>query len=265
MDQLDRLILSAIREDMPEGDITTDALFTDETSTARFIAKEAGVISGLDVAARVFAIVDPAVEFTPSVSAGATVGKGDVIAVVTGQTASLLKAERIALNFLQRLSGIATKTAAFVATVAGTKTVILDTRKTTPTLRFLEKKAVADGGGMNHRLSLSDMAMIKDNHIRAAGSITAAVATVRRQIPAGIRIEVEVESTTQFLEAVATAADVIMLDNMDLSTMTECVRLNAGRKRLEASGNMTIERVRDVARCGVDYISVGALTHSFPR
>ncbi len=263
MERIDSLILAAIREDMPEGDITTDALFSDETSTARFIVKEAGVVSGLDVALRVFAIVDPEVVFTPLVSAGARVARGDVIAVVTGRTSSLLKGERIALNFLQRRSGIATKPAACVAAVAGTGTVILDTRKTTPTLRFLEKRAVADGGGTNHRQSLSDLAMIKDNHIRAAGSITTAVAAVRARIPVGIRIEVEVESVPQFLEALATPADIIMLDNMDLAAMAECVRLNAGRKRLEASGNMTIERVRDVAACGVDYISVGALTHSF--
>jgi len=263
MERLDRLILEAIREDMPDGDVTTDALFTDQTSQAHFIAKQDGVLSGIDVARRVFQIVDPDAIFEEKKHNGDRVAKSDVVAVVFGRTASILKAERIALNFLQRMSGIATKTAAFVAATAGTGARILDTRKTTPTLRFLEKRAVADGGGTNHRQSLSDMAMIKDNHIKAAGSISAAVAIVKAKVPCAIRIEVEVESVAQFREAVATAADIVMLDNMTTPAMAECVRLNAGRKKLEASGNMTLARIPEVAATGVDYISVGALTHSF--
>jgi nicotinate-nucleotide pyrophosphorylase (carboxylating) len=264
MEKLDRLILEAIREDMPEGDITTDALFTDQTSKARFIAKQDGVLSGINVARRVFAIVDPDAIFETTLQNGDRLVKGDIVAIVYGRTASLLKAERIALNFLQRMSGIATKTAAFVAACAGTSAKILDTRKTTPTLRFLEKQAVRDGGGTNHRMGLSDMAMIKDNHIKAAGSIAAAVAIVKTKIPCGVPVEVEVETVAQFLEAVETAADIVMLDNMETAAMAECVRLNAGRKKLEASGNMTLGRISEVARTGVDYISVGALTHSAP-
>ncbi len=263
METLDRLILEAIKEDMPEGDVTTDALFTDQTCKAHFIAKQDGVLSGLDVARRVFSIVDADATFEARKRNGETVRKGEVIAVVYGRTASILKAERIALNFLQRMSGIATKTAAFVSACAGTKAMILDTRKTTPTLRFLEKRAVADGGGMNHRMSLSDMAMIKDNHIQAAGSISAAVAIVRAKVPAGIKVEVEVESVPQFQEALSTSCDIVMLDNMATPAMAECVRLNAGKKKLEASGNMTLARIPEVAATGVDYISVGALTHSF--
>lgn len=262
MEKLDRLILEAIREDMPEGDVTTDALFTDQTSKAHFIAKQDGVLSGIDVARRVFAIVDPDATFEAHAADGAPVRRGDVIAIVYGRTASLLKAERIALNFLQRMSGIATKTAAFVAQTAGTAAKILDTRKTTPTLRFLEKQAVRDGGGTNHRMGLSDMAMIKDNHIKAAGSIAAAVAIVKSRVPCGIPIEVEVETLAQFLEAAETAADIIMLDNMDTATMARCVSLNKGGKKLEASGNMTLGRIAEVAATGVDYISAGALTHS---
>ncbi|MDP3129710.1 MAG: carboxylating nicotinate-nucleotide diphosphorylase [Bacillota bacterium] len=263
MEQLDRMILEAIREDMPSGDVTTDALFTDQTAKAHFIAKQDGVISGLEVARRVFSIIDPDATFEPKKQNGDTVRKGEVIAIVYGRTASILKAERIALNFLQRMSGIATKTAAFVAACAGTSAAILDTRKTTPTLRFLEKRAVLDGGGKNHRMSLSDMAMIKDNHIKAAGSISAAVAIVRAKIPAGIQIEVEVESVPAFQEALGTDCDIVMLDNMATPWMAECVRLNAGKKKLEASGNMTLSRIPEVAATGVDYISVGALTHSF--
>jgi len=178
-------------------------------------------------------------------------------------TKSLLKGERVALNFLQRMSGIATLTRTFVQAVAGTSAKILDTRKTTPTLRVLEKMAVKAGGGTNHRMSLSDMAMIKDNHIQAAGSIANAVATLKAKYPYGILIEVEVESLDQYREALGTAADVVMLDNMSLERMAACVNIPHPGKRLEASGNMSIERVGAVAKTGVDFISVGALTHSY--
>ncbi|MDD3126085.1 MAG: carboxylating nicotinate-nucleotide diphosphorylase [Candidatus Izemoplasmatales bacterium] len=263
MDTITELIRHAIEEDLPVGDITTDALFTDEKSLASFIAKEDGVISGIEVAKLTFEAVDPQVKFTEYAHDGDFIKKGTKIATVMGLTKSLLHGERIALNFLQRLSGIATLTHEFVTTIAGTKTIILDTRKTTPTLRILEKQAVKDGGGANHRMSLSDMAMIKDNHIKAAGSITKAVQIVKEKIPKDILIEVEVETLAQYQEALMTEADIIMLDNMSVALMEQCVKIPHLGKKLEASGNMTLNRVLSVAKTGVDFISVGALTHSY--
>ncbi len=257
------LIRRGVAEDMPNGDITSEALFTDQRSTAVFYAKEAGVLAGIEVAKSVFSVIDDSVLFTAFVQDGETLKKGTKIASVSGLTKSILKGERLALNFMQRMSGIATLTRRFVDAVEGTGTKILDTRKTTPTLRRLEKMAVKAGGGANHRMSLSDMAMIKDNHIQAAGSIRQAVETVKRKLPFGILIEVEVETLDQYKEALQTPADVIMLDNMSLELMAACVKIPHPGKKLEASGNMTLERVPSVARTGVDYISVGALTHSF--
>jgi len=263
MNDIQRIIASALLEDMPNGDITTESLFKNETSTARFIAKSSGVISGILVAKETFLQVDPAVTFEIFKGDGSVVQKGEVIASVSGLSKSLLKAERVALNFLQRMSGIATMTRDFVKEVEGTHALILDTRKTTPNLRVLEKQAVRDGGGTNHRMNLSDMAMIKDNHIKAAGSIKAAVSTVKSKIKPNIQIEIEVESIPELYEALETDADIIMLDNMSCDMMTECVKINHGKKRLEASGNMTLDRIKEVAKTGVDYISVGALTHSY--
>lgn len=257
------LITRALQEDMPNGDITTDALFHDEQSTAVFLAKEDGILSGIDVAEAVFHLVDPTIKFIIFRENGDPLRKGDRIAVVSGKSSSLLKAERVGLNFLQRMSGIATLTNQFVQAIKGTKAQILDTRKTTPTLRILEKQAVRDGGGTNHRMSLSDMSMIKDNHIKAAGSITKAVELVRQKVGKEIRIEVEVESISEYREALATSADIIMLDNMPVVLMAEAVSIPHPGKKIEASGNMNLSRVNEVARTGVDYISVGALTHSF--
>ncbi len=263
MSDISLMIQNALLEDMPNGDITTDTLFKLETSVARFIVKASGVISGVLVAQETFKIVDPTLEFTIYLTDGTHVKKGDVIARVFGLTSSILKAERVALNFMQRMSGIATLTDLFVSQTIGTKTKILDTRKTTPNLRCLEKQAVRDGGGTNHRMNLSEMVMIKDNHIQAAGSITSAVSILKNKIDSSIKIEVEVESIEQLKEALLTETDIIMLDNMSCSMMAECVKINAHKKLLEASGNMTLERVKDVALTGVDYISVGALTHSY--
>jgi len=257
------LIQRALLEDMPKGDVTTDALFHQEHSTALFIAKESGVLSGIDVAEATFKAIDPTVNFVIKKTNGTLLQKGDQIAIVSGKSASLLKAERVGLNFLQRMSGIATLTHAFVAAVEGTGTTILDTRKTTPTLRMLEKQAVVAGGGTNHRMNLSDMAMIKDNHIKAAGTITDAVAIVRAKTAKGFPIEVEVESLEQYQEALRTSADIIMLDNMNLELMATCVRIPHPGKKIEASGNMVLSRVNAVAKTGVDFISVGALTHSY--
>lgn len=263
MDAITDLVRRALAEDMPNGDVTTDALFTVQTATAVFQAKEPGILAGLEVARKVFETVDPGVLFTAFAKDGDALHKGQKIAVVSGSARSLLKGERVSLNFLQRMSGIATLTRQFVDAAAGTRAKILDTRKTTPTLRILEKAAVRAGGGVNHRMSLSDMAMIKDNHIKAAGSITEAVRIVKEKLPVGILIEVETGSLEEYKEALGTAADVIMLDNMSLEMMAACVNIPHPGKKIEASGNMTLERVPCVARTGVDFISVGALTHSF--
>ncbi|MGI6392590.1 MAG: carboxylating nicotinate-nucleotide diphosphorylase [Candidatus Izemoplasmatales bacterium] len=263
MDEIRKIIRNALHEDAPKGDISSKYLFFKEVSSGKVIAKEEGVISGIEVIGEVFKAVDKKIDYVPKVNDGDRIKKGDVVALVSGRTKSLLMAERVALNILQRMSGIATLTSRFVDQTKGTKAVILDTRKTTPGFRLLEKMAVRHGGGQNHRLNLSEMVMLKDNHIKAAGSITEAVARVRPRIGPKVAIEVEVENPAMFKEALTTACDIIMLDNMDLETMRECVALNDGRKKLEASGNMTLERVKEVAAIGVDYISVGMITHSY--
>lgn len=263
MKEIDQMIQLALQEDMPNGDISTDFLFTDQVSTANFIAKENGIISGMNLVERTFYFVDSEVQFTPLCQNGDEVKKGQIIAMVSGKTASILKGERVGLNFLQRMSGIATLTNQFVKKTANSNTTILDTRKTTPTLRLIEKQAVRDGGGQNHRLNLSDMVMLKDNHIKAAGSITSAVEIVKKHVSKEIKIEVEVETMSQFLEALKTECDIIMLDNMSNDLMAECVKINQHTKKLEASGNMTLDRIEAVCATGVDYISVGALTHSY--
>jgi nicotinate-nucleotide pyrophosphorylase (carboxylating) len=261
--QIKAIVRRALKEDMPEGDITVDNLFTTQTSSARLIAKQDGVVSGIEVAKEVFAQVDPEVLFEAKVGDGQAVQKGDILASVSGSTASLLKAERVALNFLQRMSGIATTTRRYQELCVGTNANIYDTRKTTPGLRMLEKQAVRDGGACNHRLNLSTMAMLKDNHLAAFKSIAQAVAKVRDAIGPDRLIEVEVETVKAFVDAWRTDCDIIMLDNMPVDFIEECVRLNRGRKILEASGNMTLERIPAVAKTGVDMISVGALTHSY--
>ena len=258
------LITLAIAEDIGPGDVTSEAVLpADMRLQGRIIAKATGTIAGLPVAAAVFERLDPALRFTPHLRDGDRVTPGDLVAQVNGPGRSMLAAERTALNFLQRLSGIATLTRAFVDRVAGTPTIILDTRKTHPGYRALEKYAVRVGGGQNHRMGLYDMALIKENHIQAAGSISAAVERVRAAHP-HLPIEVEVKTLDELRETLALDVDRIMLDNMNLEQIQAAVRLAAGRVPLEVSGGVTLERVADIAATGVDYISVGALTHSAP-
>jgi nicotinate-nucleotide pyrophosphorylase (carboxylating) len=260
---IEEAIEAALGEDMPEGDITSESIIpASARSEAFFLAKEDGIAAGLEIAARVFAKVDPSTIFIERFKDGSAFQQGDKLARVKGPTIALLKGERTALNFLQHLCGVATATRHFVEAVAGTRTKILDTRKTTPGLRLLEKYAVRTGGGANHRISLSDMVLIKDNHLRFVGSVAEAVRRARAKIRPGVKIEVEAASLLQVREALAAGADWIMLDNMPLETMGHAVALAGGRVPLEASGNMSLDRVRAVAETGVDFISVGALTHS---
>ncbi|MDY0023387.1 MAG: carboxylating nicotinate-nucleotide diphosphorylase [Candidatus Izemoplasmatales bacterium] len=257
------LVKQALNEDIPKIDVSSEFLFSNEVSEGKFIAKEKGVISGIDVTKEVFKQIDEDIEFIIYKDNGSKVKKGDVIAIVKGLTKSILKAERVGLNFLQRMSGIATLTNKFVEEVKDYNAKILDTRKTTPLLRVLEKRAVKDGGGFNHRMNLSEMVMLKDNHIKASGSIKEAVKKVRNAIGKSLKVEVEVENIEQFIEALSSDLDMIMLDNMTDEMMKECVEINKGKKKLEASGNMTLKRVKKVAETGVDFISVGGLTHSY--
>ncbi len=259
--EIDLFLQNALNEDMPEGDITTDNIIDPtEISYAEFIAKENGVISGINYCKRTFELISNDCDFKIYKKDGDKVVKGDLIATIKGNTRTILKGERTSLNLLQYMSGIATTTNNYLSYMSG-KTQLLDTRKTTPGLRFFAKKAVKDGGGTNHRYGLSDMVLIKDNHIKAAGSITKAVEMVYGKV--NCKIEVEVETLEQFIEALKTKCDIIMLDNMDNELMSKCVKINNGLKKLEASGNMTFERLDSVCKTGVDYISVGALTHSF--
>ena len=258
------LIELAIAEDIGPGDLTSQALLPEGFELhGRIIAKSAGVIAGLPIAEVVFTSVDPDLIYTPHMYDGAKVVPGDLLVEVVGPGRGMLAAERIALNFLQHLSGIATLTRSFVDAVAGTQAIILDTRKTHPGYRVLEKYAVRMGGGQNHRMSLNDMLLIKDNHIEAVGSIRAAVERARAANP-DLPIEVEVKNLAQLREALTLDVDRIMLDNMDLDEMRTAVRLSAGRLPLEASGGVTLERVTAIADTGVNYISIGALTHSAP-
>lgn len=261
--ELDNFIRAALIEDVGSGDITTEACVPAEnTSKGWFIAKEGGVICGLEVARRVFALVDEAVVFTPKVKDGDRVSKGDVIAEIHGPSRGILTGERVALNLLQRLSGTATATAKAVAQVQGTNARIVDTRKATPLLRPLEKYAVRTGGGCNHRYNLADGVLIKDNHIEAAGGIAAAVRAARERVPHTMKIEVETETLEQVRQALEAGADIIMLDNMDNEQMSAAVKLIDGRAVTEASGNMGDRDLAAVAKTGVDIISIGALTHS---
>ena len=260
---VDRIISLAIEEDIATGDVTTDSIIPESTSAvATMTAKADGVISGLPIVEKVFRRFQPDIVFRPVVHDGDRVRKGDVILRVEGSYPALLKAERTALNFFQRMSGIATETARYVAELEGTHTRLLDTRKTAPGMRVTDKMAVKDGGGTNHRMGLYDMAMIKDNHIKMAGSIAKAVEQVRAHVPAGIKIEVETTNMDEVKEALDSRADIIMLDNMSVEEMRDAVNVIGGRARTEASGNMTISRLREVAATGVDFISVGALTHT---
>lgn len=261
--EIDPLIEAALGEDMPRGDITSESLVPrDSISDAVLLAKQDGVLAGIDVARRVFRKIDPGIRFKKLFEDGRSFSRGDVLAELGGRSLSLLKGERTALNFLQRLSGIATKTRRFVE-AAGKKTKILDTRKTTPTLRLLEKYAVRMGGGMNHRFSLSDMVLIKDNHLRLVGGIREAVERARTRVGPRAKIEVEVTNPAEAREAVAAGAGMIMLDNMPLARMREVVRELCGRVTIEVSGKVGLGEVPRIAALGVDFISVGGLTHSY--
>ncbi len=258
-----RVIRTALEEDIGAGDITTAAALTgDEMGIARATAKTEMVVAGIDLFGEVFLALDPTLGFTARRRDGEKVGNEDLLAEISGRLASILTAERTALNLFQRMSGIATMTRRYVDAVAGTPAKILDTRKTAPGLRILDKYAVRVGGGCNHRFALYDGVLIKDNHIAAAGGIGPAVKRVRAGIPHTLKIEVEVKNAAELDEALAAGADAVLLDNMSLAEMAGAVAHVGGRIPLEASGNMTLARVREVAGTGVDLISVGALTHS---
>jgi nicotinate-nucleotide pyrophosphorylase (carboxylating) len=259
MDEMTRHYLD---EDLGAGDITTNATIPEDSiARADIIAKEAGVLAGHGMATELFLLLDPYLEYQEIHRDGQAVQKGWIVATLTGRTRAILTGERVALNILQRLSGIATATRQFVEAIAGTKAVILDTRKTTPGFRMAEKYAVRIGGGSNHRLNLSEMALIKDNHITASGSIKEAVQRVRAL--SAVSVEVEVRDMKELQEALDEKVDRIMLDNWSIEDLSKGVVLTGGRIPLEASGNITLERVREVAETGVDFISVGSITHSF--
>lgn len=269
-EDVEHIVRRALEEDIGNGDVTTHSIVPPEAKlNGRFIAKERGVIAGWDVVQRTFACLDKTVRLEPIVLDGACASPNQVIATICGPAQAILTGERTALNFLQRMSGIATLTRKFVDAVQGTSAVILDTRKTIPGLRMLDKAAVRIGGGENHRFCLSDMVLIKENHIAVAGGITEAVRRVRSTklagVPQGIRnlqIEVEVKNLAQLEEALALQVDRILLDNMSLAELRQAVVMVNHRIPLEASGNITLENVADVAATGVDFISIGQLTHS---
>jgi len=263
LQEVDFIIDHAFREDIGSGDITSNSLIPESTTAkASMTAKADGVVAGLPIAKKVFEKLDSKLIWKPLIKDGDRVKKGDLIVEIEAGFRALLTGERLALNLLQRLSGIATETAKYVKEVEGTKVKILDTRKTVPGLRTFDKYAVKMGGGTNHRIGLFDLAMIKDNHIKIAGSIAKAVSQVRQAIPTDIKIEVETTTLEEVLQAADAGADIIMLDNMSNEMMTEAVELINGRSLIEASGNMNIQRLKGVAATGIDLISVGALTHS---
>ncbi|HEY3389968.1 MAG TPA: carboxylating nicotinate-nucleotide diphosphorylase [Prolixibacteraceae bacterium] len=263
IEEIRPIIDYALKEDIGSGDITTNSLIPlDLQARATMVAKSTGIIAGLAIAEYVFRTLSNDITWKTFVNDGDKVSKGDLILEISGSYRALLTGERVALNFMQRMSGIATMTANYVAELKDFKTKILDTRKTVPGLRLMDKYAVMAGGGTNHRIGLYDMVLIKDNHIKIAGGITNAVAQIKKNVPAGIKIEVETTSIEEVREALAASVDIIMLDNMSNSTMAESVKLINGRAKVEASGNMTIERLKQVAATGVDYISIGMLTHS---
>ncbi|QIB28025.1 carboxylating nicotinate-nucleotide diphosphorylase [Caloranaerobacter azorensis] len=261
--QIEDMIKNALLEDMNNGDITTENLIgLNDISEAEIIAKEDGVLAGIEIAEITFKLLDKDMLFYRLKEDGQFLRKGDVIAKIKGKTRAILSGERTALNFLQRLSGIATKTKKFVDKVEKYNVRVADTRKTTPGIRALEKYAVRLGGGANHRYNLSDAVMIKDNHIRAVGSIEKAIKLIRERVPHTVKVEVEVETIEQFKQALDAGADIIMLDNMSIEDMKEAVNINNKKAILEASGNVNIDNIEEVAKTGVDVISVGALTHS---
>ena len=262
---VDKYLLSALQEDITGEDVSTNAVMREEkTGTADLICKEDGVICGLEIFRRVFELLDENIRFETRFKDGDPVKKGDLIGIVTGDIRAILSGERTALNYLQRMSGIATHTRNMAAQLAESNTKLLDTRKTTPNMRIFEKYAVKVGGGNNHRYNLSDGLMLKDNHIGAAGSVAKAVEMAKEYAPFVRKVEVEVETLDQLEEALAAGADIIMLDNMDLETMRKAVEITAGREELECSGNVTKQRLKEIAAIGVDYVSAGTLTYGAP-
>lgn len=263
--ETERLVLAALTEDVGTGDITSESTIRqDSRSAARIVARQGGVVAGLPVSALVFELTSGDIEWEQKTGEGSAVEPGGILALVSGPSRALLTAERVALNFLQHLSGIATLTRRYVDAVAGTGAGILDTRKTTPGLRALEKYAVRTGGGTNHRHGLYDAILIKDNHVLLAGGVINAVAAARENAPAGMTVEVEAATLGEVADAITAGADMILLDNMDIRTLERAVQLIAGRARTEASGGVNLETVRAIAGTGVDLISVGRLTHSAP-
>jgi len=265
--QIEEIVDRALAEDLGKGDVTTEALISsDQRGTGFIVAKKEGILAGIEVAKQVFHRVDPELKVEILLEDGARVKPGGKVAKVSGSIASILKAERIALNFLQRLSGIASETNRYVERVEGLPVRIMDTRKTTPGLRSLEKYAVRVGGGDNHRMSLGDGILIKDNHLAALRSqglnIKEIIAKARQNAPQRLPVEVEVGTMSEALEAVEAGADIVMLDNMNLEDMRKAVKSIHGRALIEASGGITLGNVRAVAETGVDFISIGALTHS---
>ena len=258
-----KIVKEALLEDIGSGDITTNLTIpSDSISSAVIIAKEIGVIAGIEVSKAAFKVLDDSIEFNAKLKDGSRVNVGDIIAEIKGNTRAILSAERVALNIIQRLSGIATITSKYVLLVSHTNARIVDTRKTTPLLRRMEKYAVTVGGGLNHRFGLDDGILIKDNHIAACGSITKAVDAAKQRAAHTLKIEVEVTNLKELEEAISAKADIVLLDNMDIEQLREAVKLADGRVLLEASGGVNEASVRAIAETGVDIISVGALTHS---
>ena len=260
---IDKIVEQALSEDIGTGDITSESIIPSNLKAKGIIkTSEEGVVAGLDITCLVFQKLDSEIIFQEKIKDGAKVAQGKVLAEITGPARTILKGERVALNFLQRMSGIATITSKFCQEVKDLPVRIFDTRKTTPGLRILEKYAVRMGGGYNHRFGLYDAVLIKDNHIAVAGGIKSAVNSIRKQISHTVKIEVEVENLSQLQEALEMKVDIIMLDNMDLETMKEAVKMVKGKVLIEASGGITLDNVRKIAQTGVDLISVGSLTHS---
>lgn len=262
---MDEYILHALKEDITNEDVSTNAVMPDKKQgTAQLICKADGIICGLEVFERTFTLLDETFRFDTDVKDGDRVEKGQLIGTLFGDIRALLSGERTALNYLQRMSGIATITNEYAKELEGTKTTLLDTRKTTPNMRPFEKYAVTVGGGRNHRYNLSDGVLLKDNHIGAAGSVKKAIEMAKDYAPFVRKIEIETETIEQVKEALEAGADIIMLDNMDNDTMKKCVELIGDKAETECSGNVTKERLREIAAIGVDYVSSGALTHSAP-
>lgn len=260
---IDKIVEQVLLEDIGTGDITSDSIVPYDLKAKGIIkTSEEGVVAGLDIAHLIFKKLDPEIIFQEKIKDGVKVARGKVLAEISGSARTILKGERVALNFLQRMSGIATITSKFCQEVKDFPVRIVDTRKTTPGLRVLEKYAVLMGGGYNHRFGLYDAVLIKDNHIAVAGGIKSAVNSVRKQISHTVKIEVEVENLSQLQEALEMKVDIVMLDNMELETMKEAVKIVKGKALIEASGGITLKKVREIAQTGVDLISVGALTHS---